>query len=132
MEQDRNLEQELIYCYSRKQALEDGIQVDVSETAKEAGIRYPVFITGTVYERCVAVPDGVSGQDEAGRLWDVLTMFRWAASKEHEHQTRFYFKLYVRNQDDQPPRLVELVAACGALDFDDPQPAITIFFPEDE
>ena len=92
MEQDRNLEQELIYCYSRKQALEDGIQVAVSETAKEAGIRYPVFITGTVYERCVAVPDGVSGQDEAGRLWDVLTMFRWAAAKEHEHQTRFCFK----------------------------------------
>ena len=132
MEQDRNLEQELIYCYSRKQALEDGIQVAVSETAKEAGIRYPVFITGTVYERCVAVPDGMSGQDEAGRLWDVLTMFRWAAAKEHEHQTMFCFKLYVRNQDDQPPRLVELVAACGALDFDDPQPAITIFFPEDE
>jgi hypothetical protein len=68
MEQDRNLEQELIYCYLRKQALEDGIQVNVSETAKEAGIRYPVFITRTVYERCVAVPDGVSEQDEAGRL----------------------------------------------------------------
>jgi hypothetical protein len=32
----------------------------------------------------------------------------------------------------QPPRLVELVAACGALDFDEPQPAITIFFPEDD
>ncbi len=35
----------LIYAYTRKQAIEDGEQVDVSTTAAEAGIRFPVFLT---------------------------------------------------------------------------------------
>jgi hypothetical protein len=44
----------------------------VSETAKEAGFRWPVALTRAVWERCVAVPPGVVCQDEAGRLWDAL------------------------------------------------------------
>jgi hypothetical protein len=41
------------------------------------------------------------------------------------------FALYVRN-DDRRPRLVELIAHCGALDVDDPQPAITIMMPDED
>jgi hypothetical protein len=37
----------------------------------------------------------------------------------------------VRN-DNRRPRLVRLTAACGALDIDDPQPAITIMMLPDE
>jgi len=33
--------------------------------------------------------------------------------------------LYVRN-DDRTARLVQLIATCGPLDIDDPQPAITV------
>jgi hypothetical protein len=40
------------------------------------------------------------------------------------------FALYVRN-DNRRPRLVKLIATCGALDVDDAQPAITIAMPED-
>ena len=34
----------VIYSYTRKQAIADGFQVDVSTVAKEAGIRFPVFL----------------------------------------------------------------------------------------
>ena len=37
---------------------------------------------------------------------------------------------YVRN-DNRRPRLVNLVASCGPLDMDDPQPAITVMPGED-
>lgn len=63
---------EVIYSYTRAQAVLDGFQIEVSKTATEAGIRFPVFITRGVYEQCVAVPPGVTGQDEAGRLWDLM------------------------------------------------------------
>lgn len=63
---------DLIHVYTRAQAIEDGVLVDVTETAKEAGIRYPVAITQAVWAEYVAVPDGVEGQDENGRLWDIL------------------------------------------------------------
>ena len=40
---------EIIYPYTRAQALEDGVLVDVSEIAKEAGIKFPVALTAAVY-----------------------------------------------------------------------------------
>jgi hypothetical protein len=62
-----------IYTYSRKQALADGVQVEVSPAvAKEAGFKFPIFLTDTVYAAYVDVPDGLSCQDEEGRLWDII------------------------------------------------------------
>lgn len=121
---------EIIYAYTRKQAVADGFQVEVSKIASEAGIRFPVFLTRTVFESFVAVPEGVEGQDEAGRLWDVLTMLRFATRKAAHGHSRLPFALYVRN-DNRKPKLVKLVAHCGALDMDDPQSAITILLPEE-
>ena len=65
-------EADLIYRYTRAQAIEDGVLIDVSAVACEAGIAYPVALTSAAWGRCVAVPPGVECQDEAGRLWDVL------------------------------------------------------------
>jgi hypothetical protein len=122
---------EVIYAYTRKQALADGVQVDVTETAKEAGIRFPVFLTRGVFDAYVTVPPGVDGQDEAGRLWDVLWMARTAIKQARHVTDRLPFELYVRN-DNRQPRLINLVATCGALDIDAPQPAITIMHPEED
>jgi len=58
----------LIHRYTRADALRDGVLIDVSATAREAGIRCPVALTAAVWERCIAVPPGVVCQDEAGRL----------------------------------------------------------------
>lgn len=60
----------VIHTYTRAQALADGVQIDFSEVAREAGFKIPVFITATVYNEFVKVPEGVIGQDEPGRLWD--------------------------------------------------------------
>src|ERR1019366_7436165 len=40
---------DVIYSYTRKQAIEDGVLVDITEMAKEAGIKYPVAITSTAF-----------------------------------------------------------------------------------
>ena len=122
---------EVIYSYTRKQAIADGFQVEVSQTAQEAGIRFPVFLTRTVFDAYVTVPPNVSGQDEAGRLWDIVWMLRFAIRKAANGQDRMPFALYVRN-DYRAPRLVKLIATCGALDMDDPQPAITVMMPHED
>jgi uncharacterized protein DUF6573 len=62
----------IVYSYTRAQAIADGVQVEVTKTAQEAGIRFPVFITRTAFDAYVTVPPDVTGQDEAGRLWDVI------------------------------------------------------------
>jgi hypothetical protein len=116
---------EIIYTYTRAHAIADGYQVDVSKTAQEAGIRFSVFLTRAVYDAYVTVPPDVAGQDEAGRLWDICWMLRFAIRKSRSGKSRLPFALYVRN-DNRRPRLVKLIATCGALDLDDPQPAITV------
>ena len=131
MEEEKHANANFIYCYSRRDALADGVHIDVSKMAAEAGISFPVFITRTIYERFVTVPSGVICQDENGRLWDILWMCRHGISKAPEGQNPITFELYVRNTDNQPAQLIRLIAECGALDFDDPKPTITIYLPED-
>jgi hypothetical protein len=121
----------VLYTYSRSQAVADGLQVEVSKVANEAGIRFPVFLTRAVYDSFVRVPPGVTGQDEAGRLWDLVWMLRFAIRKAQHGQARLPFALYVRN-DNKTPRLIKLVAMCGPLDIDDPRPAITIMLPDED
>src|SRR5262245_25524940 len=89
---------EIIHAYTRAQAIADGILVDVSELAKEAGLMYPVALTRAVFEAYVKVPAGVKAQDETGRLWDILNLLRWAAAKS-EGESKILFQLYVRNNN---------------------------------
>jgi hypothetical protein len=119
---------EIIYAYTRAQALEDGVLVDVSEMAREAGIRFPVALTATVYGKYVEVPEGVIAQDETGRLWDILWMLRLAANKGGD---TVLFRLHVRNDNsDRTPPLVTLKAVCGP--GDQGEPVITIMLPDED
>ena len=122
---------EVISSYSRAQAIEDGVLVDVSTVAKEAGIKFPVAMTATVWGQYVEVPEGVTCQDESGRLWDIVWMFRCAAAK-FDGDT-LLFKLYVRNQNRQRltrQDLVTLKAICGP--GDNGEPVVTIMTPEED
>jgi hypothetical protein len=121
----------IIYRYTRAQAIADGFQVDVTATAREAGITFPVFLTRMVYETYVVVLPGVEGQDMAGRLWDILWMLRHAIRRAQSGQSRLPFALYVRH-DNYQPRLVKLVAHCGPLDIANPTPAITVSMPDED
>ena len=120
----------VIYAYTRSQAVADGEQVEVSKLAAEAGLRFPVFLTRKVYDQFVTVPEDVEGQDEAGRLWDILTMLRFAIRRSRAGVDHLAVALYVRN-DNRHARLVKLIATCSALDIDDPQPAITVMLPDE-
>ncbi len=121
----------VIYSYTRAQAIADGVQVEVSTVAAEAGIRFPVFLTRGVYDAYVTVPEGVTAQDESGRLWDVMWMLRFAILRAKPGAARIPVALYVRN-DNHRAKLVKLVATCGPLDIDDPAPAITVSLPGED
>lgn len=77
----------ITYEYTRARAIEDGILVDVTKTASEAGFSVPVAITRAVNEQCVKWTKKDARrkprflQDEDGRLWDVVWM---AACKARE------------------------------------------------
>lgn len=127
---------DLIHSYSRAQAIRDGVLVDVTETAKEAGFKIPVALTSAVYEDCVAWTEADNDrkdtlQDEKGRLWDVLWMSFLAARKSLDSQRVPVRLVRVRREGpgDQP-RLVDLVMAVGP--GDEGEPVITIMQPGED
>src|SRR5690606_5278926 len=69
----------VIASYSRADALADGVLRDAGELAREAGLGFPVALTAAAWEAAVS-PNDVAGQDERGRLWDVLFMLRMSIS----------------------------------------------------
>lgn len=124
-EKETNDRLEVIHSYSRGQALEDGFLVDVTETAKQAGLRYPVALSHDVYESYVVVPPDVKGQDQSGRLWDILWMLA-CAIRQGKDVNEIRYELFVRN-DNRKPQRVRLKAVCGP--DDDGEPCITVMHP---
>lgn len=116
-----------IHSYTRQNAIQDGVLIDVTETAKEAGIKYPTALTRAVWSTYVKVPEDVEHQDESGRLWDALWMFRHAAKQNTDNVLEY--QLLVAN-DNNSPKLVTLKAVCGPGDNMDP--VITIMLPDED
>ena len=96
-----------------------------------ANIRFPVFLTRAVFDAYVTVPDGVTCQDEAGRLWDLVWLTRFAILRARPGVDRIPVALFVRN-DNTRAKLVKLIAQCGPLDIDDPAPAITVMLTTED
>jgi hypothetical protein len=128
---DNNEKWDVIFAYTRKQAIEDGVLVDVTETAKDADFRIPVALTHAVWAGYVEVPKGVEGQDEKGRLWDILMMCRWGVERGNRVGSVLRFHLHVRNDNHEgEPPLVTLKAVCGP--DDNASPCITIMLPDED
>jgi hypothetical protein len=121
-------EDDLIFAYTRKQALEDGVLIDVTETAKEAGFRYPVAVTAALWADINAIPKSKqSWQDVQGRLWDVLCMGRCATlhSKKSGSTLLYTLIMHVGRDTYYTVRLV-----CGP--GDEGEPVVTLMRPDED
>jgi hypothetical protein len=58
-------------------------------------------------------------------------MLRFGIIRARPGCDRIPVALYVRN-DIHRAKLVKLIATCGPLDMDDPQPAITVMRPDED
>jgi hypothetical protein len=137
-----------IYAYTRAQALEDGFQVDISESAREAGYRYACYMTRSAWEATIGAGghwvdapagDGEQelvlphGQDVKGRTWDVLQVMLWRIRANRGPATCIEFAVSVYAYDGKHHRHnVALRAEVGPVDMDDARPAITIMLPNED
>ncbi len=121
---------DLMHRYTRAQAIADGVLIDVTATANEAGFKFPVALTAAVWAQCVAIPPGVACQDEAGRLWDILWLLRLAIGRGSVGpEVRFGVHVRNNNREGIPP-LIRLKALCGS--GDEGEPVITVMRPDED
>ena len=123
-----------IYAYTRAQAIDDGVLVDVSEIAKEAGIKLPVAITDALHSRLTPTKaDQGLGQDYEGRLWDVLWLAAFTIKLADPGTDNVTFTAALQEAEAKSGRPqnidLRLRAVCGP--DDEGEPVITIGFPED-
>jgi len=127
-EQDFWKDTEVISTYTRTQAIEDGVLIDVTDAAKCAGIKYPVAVTQNLWSSWIETPEELKGlQDTSGRLWDVLWMFSIAARKATDD--RLTFSVLFQTKERKMEK-VQLNAVCGP--GDNGEPVITIMLPGDD
>jgi hypothetical protein len=129
-------ESDIISTYSRAQAVEDGVLVDVSATMRETGITTKTALTRTVYEDCVAWTHADTKrqtyQDESGRLWDVLFMARRVVRSLSRVGDSVLFQVLrvPRGGRGMRPRLVTLKVVLGRDETD--EWTLTIMQPDED
>ena len=130
---------EVISRYTRAQAIEDGVLIDVTETARQAGIKHQTAITASVFDDYVHVPKALEGmQDEQGRLWDILWMFAWHVRIGEINGNEGMFEVSFLTYEAKGPNdtaksrneTITLKAVCGPND--DTSPCITIMKPDED
>jgi hypothetical protein len=124
----------IIYSYTRAQAIADGVLVDVTQAAKEAGFKLPATITETLHSRLTpSKADTAIGQDYDGRLWDLLWLTAFTIKLADISTDTVNFTLVLQEaigKCSEPQNTdLRIRAVCGPGDAG--EPVITIGFPED-
>lgn len=128
---------DVVSSYTRADALSDGVLIDASEMAQEAGFRWPVALTVGAWAECVVWhardSEAQVYQDKVGRLWDVLFMAAQAARQPtHHDEQQLHFELtrVPRDGHSSEPVLMTLKLVIGPGDSG--EPVITIMLPGED
>jgi len=121
----------LIYSYSRKQAIEDGVLIDLSTWARETGFTIPVACTAAVWNQYVVPTESsrAAGQSERGRAHDLLWMLYLAIKKQPGAADLLMYEVIFLNAAGKQ-ETVTLKAMCGPGDH--AEPVITVMLPNED
>jgi hypothetical protein len=129
---------EVIHAYSRAQAIADGVLVDVSNAAAEAGFKLPCAMTRDAWVDAVewseydeARKAEGTGQSLLGRLWDVLYLAHLAARHGRgQDRVTFTVSRVPREGASVTPEPMQLVMHIGPGDT--AEPVLTIMLPGED
>ena len=121
----------VIFSYTRAQAIEDGVLVDLTEWAKETGFKIPVACTATLWNGYIVPLKGTKelGQSERGRAHDLLWILYTTIKRSPAGQDRLNFKT-IFLQAPQRQETVTLKAICGP--GDEGEPVLTVMRPDED
>ena len=118
---------------TRKEALEQGKQRDITDVAKEAGLLVPVFITSAVWNNWITPDDeGIKkGENEQTRLRNVMDklLYYIRVHRQTSRSNLIYFPVPLSKEGKQEN--VQLLSHLGPIERTDNRPCITIMIPEE-
>jgi hypothetical protein len=113
----------------RETAIQAGILIDVTPTAQQLGITFPVTITRPLWEVGIVTNQSLSEEDQTGRLRDILMAFRLRLSSLTTVSPLLDFPALLTLPPSQVPQPVPLFA----LIEPDPthQATVTLLLPNE-
>ena len=120
----------VIFSYTRRQAIDDGVLVDLTDWAKETGFVAPVAVTRSVWDQWIVPPKGTEdfGQSERGRAHDMLWMAYLAIRGAGSGQEVQFDVLFLDGNQKQQTVTLKLVAGPG----DQGELVITLMLPDED
>lgn len=115
-----------LHIYTRAQAIDDGVLVDITNYSKDMGFKYPVAVTEAVHDILNPSCDlKADGQDIIGRTWDMLIILKLYIHKLADDKTdRLDFSPLFVMEKGKKAEPVDLWAQIGP--GDNFEPVITI------
>jgi hypothetical protein len=120
----------VVFRYTRVQALEDGVLVDLSQWAAEAAFVIPVACTSAVWHQLIVPPEKTRelGQSERGRAHDLMRMLYNAIKRQTQRDSVLFKVVFLKSRNRQ--EMVRLKAVIGP--GDNAEPVITIMEPDED
>lgn len=123
---------EVIYSYSREQAIADGFLIDLSSNFQNETrmFKWPLACTSAVWELIekAAEADGV---ELAVYVWDLAYLALLAIkSLRDSGKPELFFKICLPLRDNIVPTQLKMV--CGPIGPPDPSPCLTIMLPAED
>lgn len=126
---------DLVYAYTREQAIADGVLVDLRQNGlekvvRDAGFKVPIAMTAEAFHMYVepTTHAKAAGCDINGRLWDVLIMLRHAIHRNKNTDVLCFDFLCVT--DKPKAQKCTLKAVMGPDDTGGP--CLTIMLPNQD
>jgi len=122
---------DIIHSYTRAEALNDGLLIDVSKLATEAGFVIPVAVTRALYYQYLTPDDNFNliGQSVDGRTWDMLFLLRLQILQSKSDEQTTFFKVIFLTQ----PRVSQKIRLKAVIDGgDDGNPVVTIMLENED
>ena len=120
----------VIFSYTRAQAIEDGVLVDMTAWARETGFTIPVACTAAVWNEYVQPPKDTEqlGQSMRGRAHDLLWIL-YNAIRRSAGGNELLFKVIFLQAPGRHEE-VTLRSHCGPGDRG--EPVLTIMAPDED
>jgi len=122
------MEDNIVFSYTREMALLDGVLIDISEMAEEAGFKVPVAVTEALYNGYLVpeISPKNAGQSTTGRIWDMLILMHLAFRGSTNPQVNFKVRMLMKDGHE----VVEMKSLIGPGDRG--EPVITVMLPHED
>ena len=121
----------VIYSYTRAQAIADGVLIDVTDAARAVGFKVHTAVSEHLYHGYVEPPAGLTGEGQSttGRLHDLLFLVLCSAKKSHPSADRATVRIAFLMEPGRT-ETVDVIAHIGP--GDQGEPVLTLMLPEDD